>query len=279
MSALRSILLHLDPSPRCARRLALARQLAALHDAKVTALYACNPMAFSQPLPLVAGAAELLSRLQQLDLDYRDNAKALFDRAESGQARPVAWRELGDEPLVAGVASRALFSDLLVLGQHDPSDPLTTGVPSDFVPSVLLACGRPALVVPYIDVGTSFGQDVLVAWKPTRECARAVTAAIPLLRGARRIHLTLGTAPEASADAAASLEGYLRLHDIRAPVVRHAAVPAELAGEGLLSLCVDVGADLLVMGCYGHGRARELLLGGASRTVLASMTLPVLMAH
>jgi nucleotide-binding universal stress UspA family protein len=69
---------------------------------------------------------------------------------------------------------------------------------------------------------------------------------------------------------------------VRAPIRPHAPLPGgggSTAGEALLSLAADVGADLLVMGCYGHSRARELVLGGASRTVLRSMTLPVLMAH
>ena len=86
-------------------------------------------------------------------------------------------------------------------------------------------------------------------------------------------------APGAPPAAADSLEGYLRLHGVAAPIQRHGAVASSSAGDGLLSLAADVGADLLVMGCYGHSRARELVLGGASRTVLKSMTLPVLMAH
>jgi nucleotide-binding universal stress UspA family protein len=166
-----------------------------------------------------------------------------------------------------------------VLGQHDATDPLTVGIPSDFVPSVLLASGRPALVLPYVDIGTTFGQQVLIAWKPTRESAHAVTAAIPFLRHARRIHLTIADERGAIAEQSAALEDYLRLHGVQAPIQRHAPVLAETPGDGLLSLAADVGADLLVMGCYGHSRARELVLGGASRTVLKSMTLPVLMAH
>jgi nucleotide-binding universal stress UspA family protein len=129
-------------------------------------------------------------------------------------------------------------------------------------------------VIPYADVCPTLGREPLIAWKATREAARAVTAAIPLLQRARQIHLVAeddGDAPE--------LEAYLRLHGVQAPLQRRAAVRAASAGDDLLSLAADAGADLLVMGCYGHSRARELVLGGASRTVLKSMTLPVLMAH
>lgn len=107
----------------------------------------------------------------------------------------------------------------------------------------------------------------------------ALAAALALLRGARRIDLTAEADAELPGAGAGEVEAYLRLHGVEAAVERHAGLPADAAGEGLLSLCVSVGADLLVMGCYGHGRVRELVLGGASRTVLASMTVPVLMAH
>jgi len=279
MSNLRSILLHIDPSPSSLKRLVLAHELAALHDARVTALYASTPMTLSLPLAMAEGAAEMLPMLQQLDIDYRDQAKALFDRSEATATTPFLWRELREGPTITGVAGQALCHDLLILGQHDPSDPMTVGVPSDFVPSVLLASGRPALVVPYVDTGATVGKQVLIAWKPTRESAHAVSAAIPFLQHAHRIHLTTAAGHDVDATQPGALEEYLRLHGVQAPFERHSPLPSDEPGEGLLSLAADVGADLLVMGCYGHSRARELVLGGASRTVLKSMTLPVLMAH
>jgi nucleotide-binding universal stress UspA family protein len=275
MSALRSILVHLDASPRSARRLALAGELAARHGAQVTALYATTPAVFGVAFALDPGAGAAMSVLPELDSARRDAAKARFDRSAS--AATMRWQELRDEPPILGVADAALYADLLVLGQHDAADAETDDIPSDFVPSVLLASGRPALVIPYTDAAATFGQEALIAWKPTRASARAVSAAIPLLRQARRLHLTVDAG--ATPGAAESLEGYLRLHGVAAPIQRHGAVASASAGDGLLSLAADVGADLLVMGCYGHSRARELVLGGASRTVLKSMTLPVLMAH
>ena len=150
-------------------------------------------------------------------------------------------RELRDAAVIPGVARQALYADLMVLGQHI----------------------RPA------------GPDRVEA--PARESAHAVSAAVPFLRLAKGIHLAL--ADDAAAEDADALEGYLRLHGVQAPLRHHAAVLSDEPGAGLLSLAADRGADLLVMGCYGHSRARELVLGGASRTVLNSMTVPVLMAH
>jgi len=279
MSALRSILLHVDPSPRSARRLLVASELAEQFGARVTALYASTPSTLSLPLVMAAGAGEMLAMLQQLDIDHRDQARALFDRTAARLPQPVAWQDSGDGLVISGVAQRALYADLLVLGQHDPTDPMMVGVPADFVASVLLASGRPALVLPCVDTPTTVGEQVLVAWKPTRESAHALSAALPFLQRAKCIHLTIADDSDPVPDPAKALESYLRSHDVQAPIERHSAPPADGAGDGLLSLAADAGADLLVMGCYGHSRARELMLGGASRTVLRSMTLPVVMAH
>ncbi|MES2992495.1 MAG: universal stress protein [Pseudomonadota bacterium] len=279
MSTLRSLLVHLDPSPGCMRRLLLARALAARHGARVTALYASLPSALSAPYVMAQGPADLLATLQQLDIDHRDAARQRFDQALATDPGAVDWRELGVEPLIPGFATQALWHDLMVLGQFDPSDPLTTGVSADFVPSVLVASGRPALILPFVDMREPVGGSVLVAWKSTRESARAVSAALPLLQRAAQIHLVLADEPGTEPAHAAALEAYLRAHDVGGPVRHRPSLAAGSAGDALLSLAADVGADLLVMGCYGHSRARELVLGGASRTVLRSMTLPVLMAH
>jgi nucleotide-binding universal stress UspA family protein len=116
----------------------------------------------------------------------------------------------------------------------------------------------------------------MVAWKATRESARALGAAIPLLRGASSVSIAIDeNTPRAEQDL---LQAYLHRHGVQA--ASH-LLPGthSTAGEAILSLAADVGAELVVMGCYGHSRAREFVLGGASRTVLDSMTVPVLMAH
>ena len=278
MRPLKSILLHLDPSPRSEARLLLARELAARHAAALTALYATAPSLLDLPFAMSQDASGAQPALEDLYDSRRADTRRVFER--NGTALPeMAWRELEGEPLASGVARLALLADLLVLGQHDPNDSHAIGVPADFVASVLIASGRPALIVPFAGAFTTLGREVLVAWKSTRESAQAVWGALPLLQGAQRIHVTTdATTTDGRADIAA-LQYWLRLNDVQARVVPHAALPTDAPGEALLSLAVDTGADLLVMGCYGHSRARELVLGGASRTVLNSMTLPVLMAH
>jgi nucleotide-binding universal stress UspA family protein len=122
MSTLRSILLHLDASPRSAARLRLARELAALYEARVTALYAVTPRLYDLPLAMAEGSAEMLTVLRELDADRRRSARALFDRSEPGAAPSMPWRELNNEPLIPGVVRYAFYNDLLVLGQHDAED-------------------------------------------------------------------------------------------------------------------------------------------------------------
>ena len=282
MNALRSILLHLDASPRCAARLQLGRELAARHGATLTALYAVVPNVVQLSSVYGEAAAGMLPLLQQLDAQRRDQARALFEHstaAASTAAAPVQWRELNTEPVIAGFSEHALCADLLLLGQHDPDEPSTSGVPPDLVASVLIDSGKPGLVVPYAGSFASLGQQVLIAWKPAREAARAVSAAMPLLQQAQVVHVACQADGGPSAAGPEQLEAYLRLHGVNAAIEHHSAVPTDTPGEALLSLAADVRADLLVMGCYGHSRLRELVLGGASRSILRSMTVPVLMAH
>ncbi|WP_298234480.1 universal stress protein [uncultured Azohydromonas sp.] len=269
MSPIASILLHVDPSPRCAARIGVASALAHRLDATVTALYT--------PAPVLPHGRHLLAEGQSLvlaptlDAERRAQARALFDSADAGAL--VRWAEIdADRPVVPAFVRQALVHDLVVLGQFDRDDPAGPGVPADFVETVALDSGRPVLSVPYAGRFTDVGQRVLIAWKPTRESARAVAAALPLLQEGAEVHVaSWGSDPH-------ELEPLLRRHGIEAEYHREGPAPHEI-GDALLSLAADVSADLLVMGCYGHSRARELMLGGASRTVLQSMTVPVLLAH
>ncbi|MCZ8255208.1 MAG: universal stress protein, partial [Polaromonas sp.] len=109
--------------------------------------------------------------------------------------------------------------------------------------------------------------------------ARAVTAALPILRNANAVHLlSWGADAAAGTRAGPNIVSYLKAHGIQATWQQEETEPENL-GDLLLSRAFDMQADLLVMGCYGRSRAHEWVLGGASRTVLKSMTLPGLMAH
>ena len=213
-----------------------------------------------------------------MDRDDIDRTTSLFDDALAEGRLPMHWLASGGDAVEA-FCRQALYADLLVLGQHDPSTRSSATVPANFVESVVMATGKPALILPLTGKFGAPDRAVLIGWNATPQAARAVTAALPWLRTARRVHVL-----EATDDAALHHAGdldiarYLHLHGIVSTLYRDHASPTD-AGEVLLSFASSVGADLLVMGCYGHHRAREFVLGGASRTVLKSMTLPVLMVH
>jgi len=273
MQTPKSILLHLDSSLRTAERVKVARQLAQTFEAEVTAMPCTLPALLQYPFA-IEGAAEAMAIMQSLDKDVRDKTRAAFFAA-GGDSPRMHWCEpMPDAPWA--FARRALYADLMILGQHDPGDAAVRELPPDFLPSVLVESGRPALVLPYTGPVRAIGGTVLLAWKETREAARAVSASLPWLRRAQHVHaIADGDAASTSLDA---LNRYLEGQGVTAKL--HAAGPRDAAAsDHLLSFAADVGADLLVMGCYGHSRTREWVLGGVTRTVLQSMTLPVLMAH
>jgi nucleotide-binding universal stress UspA family protein len=123
---------------------------------------------------------------------------------------------------------------------------------------------------------------VLIAWKDSRESARAIADALPLLKEAKRV-FAVAVTPEADESenerfTDKELAAFLHRHDIEATVRRIAAADID-AGELLLSQAADVGADMIVMGAYSRPRLAELVWGGVTRVMLSSMTAPVLMSH
>ena len=289
----RRLLVHLDGSPRSAERLALARRLAWQAGATLLAMHAVTPVWAEMPMSALgdAGAGVLL---QEAEAERRRGARALYDREAMRPGAPMRWHDATDLPAdgwgaaTTAFNARALCSDLVVLGQRDPEDALAWGVPADFVPAVVADAGCPVLVVPRVGHYPAIGQRVLVAWKPAREAARALATALPLLKRARHVEVAhwreSGEARQTPAPADAphasppALEDWLQAHGIQARHTVQGDAHADI-GEELLSLAAHVDADLLVMGCYGRSRTREWLLGGATRTVLQRMTVPVWMAH
>jgi nucleotide-binding universal stress UspA family protein len=277
VSGPKSILVHVDASDASRRRLQLAATLGRIHGADVTATYAVASLGAEYPYIYVVGSPEAVALVRDLEDANLVAAKKAFEGVAEGNER-LRWTAPTTEP-IRTLVRQARYADLLILGQHDPSDPPQACLPPGFVESVLDDSGRPALVVPYIGIPESFGKIALVAWKNTRESARALSASLPFLRRSERVHVvSWNEVGDEEGETPLDVERYLGLHGIGIRMHRHEAAP-ESIGEALLSLAADTSADLLVMGCYGHSRAREWVLGGATRSILKSMTVPVLMAH
>ncbi|MBC7993535.1 MAG: universal stress protein [Rhizobacter sp.] len=276
---MRALLVHLDASPACAVRLHLARQLAEQHHASVTAMFAVVPG--SSGLPTSFSAAAIAQAVQTIDIDGRHRARAALEKTISMGGPPVAWAESAAEAPARALARHGLFADLLVLGKRDPSGPHADQLPADFAESVVIESGKAALVVPDDARADPIGRVIVIAWKPSRESARAVTAALPLLRRAQAVHVLMWQDKSDTATPGQHLgwlSSFLHTHGVSARTHALGNAPSRI-GEAMLAQTQQLGGDLLVMGCYGHSRARELVLGGASRSVLNSMRLPVLMAH
>jgi nucleotide-binding universal stress UspA family protein len=138
------------------------------------------------------------------------------------------------------------------------------------------------LLVPYAGNVETIGERILVAWKDTREAARAVGDAMPFLRQARFVQaLTVRPKDDEAVEtfiAEQQLKHFFALRELDVTVKRIVAADVN-AGEFLLSQAADTSADLIVMGGYSQRRIRELIWGGVTRTMLRSMTVPVLMSH
>jgi nucleotide-binding universal stress UspA family protein len=270
----KTILVHLDDHPRRAERLHLAFDLAGLFEAHLVALFALD--AARIPSYALAEAGPVVREIEARRRgEAASAAEAEFRRAEGAGAGKAEWR-VSAQDAFAAVRLSARYADLVVLGQPEPEQIAARA----FAEEVLLSAGRPVLFVPYTGRFRDIGKRVLVAWNASREAARAVSDALPILAQAQSVEVVAFDPDGADHGevAGADIALFLARHGVKAVAARQSAPDIDV-GSQILSRVADSNADLLVMGGYGHSRLRELALGGATRTVLDSMTLPVLMAH
>jgi nucleotide-binding universal stress UspA family protein len=221
--------------------------------------------------------------LEERRRDLEEKARRLgdeFTRRCERSGLSVEWRVADGEP-VRELALHARYADLLVVAPPAPHSLVSLEEPN-LVASVVLTAGRPVLVIPPAAGAALAGRDVVIGWSATREAARAVTDALPLIEGAERVSVVV-VSPRTGhgrhgAVPGADVAHYLARHGTPVEVTRVDGDHAD-AGSVLLERVAALGADLLVMGAYGHSRLRELVLGGATRTVLQRATVPVLMSH
>lgn len=268
---LKNILVHLDGGERTAVRLAMAAGLARRHGGRVTGLF--GQCARAQSVGIVAhwpseaykAAAEASAAAfarETADLpgcDWRD--------ANRGSAQEVTHK----------LIEAAHHFDLVVMGQ-EPGDG-SSPAPAGMAEQVLLNAGRPGLILPYAGAVESVGRRPLIAWNHSRESARALNDALPLIAGCERATiLSLAARPDEDRAAAADCRRHLEAHGITVEVD---VLVAEGVGvmDMMLNRAADMDADLLVMGAHGHIGFPFLHRGGGTRHILAHMTLPVLMSH
>jgi len=276
------LLVVLDSDASARGRIDLAAALAERFAAHLVGLYplptpeAPRQLGYYDPALLGPFFEELRVRAR----DAADKVHEAFEHVAGLRGISAEWREIPEGP-EADPALHARYADLTILGQLDP-DRGEVDMIRPRPEQVTLASGRPILVVPYAGHFESVGRRVLIGWNATREAARAVNDAMPMLAAAEAVTVMTIDAREGPHGhgelPGADISLHLARHGVKAEIER--TVSADLpVGEVLLSRAADLTADLLVMGAYGHSRTRELLLGGATRSLLRSMTVPVLMSH
>ena len=276
----KTILVHMDAGPRRAERLELALALADRCDAHLVGLFAVS--APRLPSYVRTDTSAMLQAVQD-----RRRAEAAAEAAELFRAAAARygsvkteWRASNADALRA-VQLNARYSDLVIAGQRERDNEGASGVAPEFVDELVLSCGRPVLLVPYAGHVRDAGKRALVAWNASAEAARAVADALPLLERAERVEVVVfdgGPVGDHGEEPGADAALYLARHGVNATVSRY-GIPHVDVGSQILTRAADMSVDLVVMGAYGHSRLRELVLGGATRTILESMTVPVLMSR
>lgn len=274
-----SIAVHINHSERCKARVALGATLARRFGAHLIGVAATGLATLSTSW----GAGELGYYYADVERRQKEMCagviRAFDEQVDRAGVDSFEHRLLDDEDMRA-MALSARYADLVIIGQNSAQDP-TIGTGSNFDAEVVINAGRPVLVVPYAGSFDAVGNDVLICWDASREAARAVADALPFLAAADRVRLLVVNASPTvdghGAEPGADVAIYLARHGVKVEVVQERT---ELeVSIAILNRAADYGSDLIVMGAYGHSRFREMLLGGATRAILDTMTAPVLLSH
>ena len=274
--ALKDILVVVDDGRTAAARIDYAAELAQRHDAHLTGLLVITepeiPAYVLAQIPAEARAA----RVEQTR-KWAAEVHAQFETsvAKAGLSDRSEWIQRDGAP-TEQTALLGRYADLIVAGQDDPDAEAFGRVD---IAELVLSSGRPVLVVPYAFRSGGAGRHVLVAWNGSREAARAVSDAMPILEAAERVSvLAVDPGNELGDIPAADIARHLARHGIKVESAHMQSQSLE-PSDVLLNRVADLSADMIVMGAYGHSQLRELVLGGVTRDVLRQMTVPVVMAH
>jgi nucleotide-binding universal stress UspA family protein len=280
-AALGEIVVFIDGRTKTANILNFAATLAQEHSARLISV-------FMQPEPTVTPAETFArgegmrstidvhqAQLERIEADYRAQFEEVVRR--HGIRSESEWRSL--PYLSSEVGVHAYYADLVVVAR--PESAGQTASPHGLAESLVMSSGRPIIVFPPSHT-VSRVRRILVAWNATRESIRAVADALPLLVKAEAVEVLVvdhQRRPESHGqEPGADIARHLARHGAHVEVRRVSSSGKEV-GSLLLSQAAALGADLLVMGAYGHTQLREWIFGGVTRTVLYEAGLPVLMSR
>jgi nucleotide-binding universal stress UspA family protein len=275
--SIKDLIVHLDEGAGSDARLDAAISLALAFGARLVGLaLVAEPF-----VPLVELPPERLFRERREARADTLLAAAAMRTARAGVNFETRRETAPADRLPELFARHARHADLAVVGRSEPG-PDPEGVETPVLQeTAFLGTGRPTLIVP-AEAEQMPPAQMLVAWDGSREAARAVHDALPLLARAERVSLVVvdpqGLADRVGPEPGADMAAHLARHGV-AVEVETVVSGTRSTGEALLARAAETGAGTLVMGGYGHRRLRELVLGGVTRHVLAHATIPVLLSH
>lgn len=276
---LRRIAVHLDLSNDCENRLRTAIELAKAHSAELTGIYAAYRLQ-EYLLGESVALAEGMNLMRQHQARDQETVEKLFHGLTGDAGVAASLRTVEGIPDEA-VVLHARNSEVLIVSQPNSLDAGTTLL-KGFVETVLLSTGRPVLVLPHAWDPAPIGKRALYCWDRGQPSARAIADAAPILREADELHVL--TMDEQTKESRAEvpfedLAAYCKAmgYPEAQPVQRLTSGVG--IGETILNAVSDRGCDLVVMGAYGHSRMRQMVMGGATSSLLKAMTVPVLFSH
>ena len=278
----KTVLVHTDLLSQSPKRIRLATQIASTHRSHLIGTAMCGlPVEYYRTAAMMFAGPVPQSEFDRLRMDA-EQALSRFETMASTADLPSYERRLCDDDTHSAMVVQARYADLVVVSQPDPDETASIQL-ADLPEHLALYGSRPVLVVPYAGKFEHIEQHALVAWDGSSAAIRAVTDAIPLLRRSAKVTLVIFN-PQSQygvhgEQPGADIALYLARHGVNVEVLEQQTPNGLDVGNALLSLAADLNVDLLVMGAYGHLRWRELVLGGVTRTVLRTMTVPVLMSH
>lgn len=270
----KTILVHLADDPQHRNRLMFAHRLAAQHDAHVVALFITRPTHKA-----IAGRGASSSYHAEMRRAAEEKAEALrleFDQYCNDAGISHSWVvEDGDH--LELLAQHAHIADLAIVSQAHP-DYLEDYVIMQLPEHMTISAGCPVMVMPDGGIEGDIGKNVLIAFKLSRESARATRCALPMLKTADKVTvLTIGKDNDLIVRPQEVLT-YLERHGVKAESIVDVGDDDD-AGDVILAHAAHIKADMLVMGAYGHSKLHEFLWGGATRKVFAKSKIPLFVSH
>ncbi|MDV7339718.1 universal stress protein [Terasakiella sp. A23] len=270
--AFKHILLHLDATEHCAKRVKIALDMAQKGDGEITAVFCqTNP-----EMSAIVGTHPVDDALRKMAAEAEETFKAAA--AEAGVNVTISNTLCTSHAqVVQAVTWAARTSDIAILGQYDWSKNYS-GIPADLAENVILHSGRPVLVVPFAGEFKKVGSRCLVAWNGGRESARALNDAIPMMVDSKMVEIFAIQKEGVKRPSEKELVSHLEKYNIPCKAAHDRRDKVSIT-DLLLSHAADEGADLIVMGAHGHYGVSHMLKGGNTREILKHMTVPVLMSH